>query len=204
MLRLAEPSHDSRTCEATLQISDAVVSLCTVEGRLEGVRFLQVQPAAVVTPAVLDLLKENNVQLARRRRSTAERMQTNRLFVANLTTRNVEQLLAEQPYESSCQTFVSLEAAMSRVVSQLSDGKTLGLMITDLPEAAVWMANQSSGVRAIFGRDEAGVRRANLTIAANLLVIEPTETNNFQMRRLLEVFCATPRQINSEFRTLLT
>ena len=48
-----------------IRIEDTVVTTVQLEGRLQGVRRLHVAAAAVVTPAVRDLLRDRNVELVR-------------------------------------------------------------------------------------------------------------------------------------------
>jgi hypothetical protein len=52
----------SSTVELT--INDKVITLRTIEGKLNGVKQLRVPPRAVVTPAVKDELRMRNVELA--------------------------------------------------------------------------------------------------------------------------------------------
>jgi hypothetical protein len=51
--------------QSTLTIDDRVVSLTTLEGRLEGVQQLMVEPKAVVTPSVRDELRARKIELVR-------------------------------------------------------------------------------------------------------------------------------------------
>ena len=48
-----------------LRLSEKLVTLETLSGRLSGVKQLQVALRAIVTPAVLDLLKDQNIELIR-------------------------------------------------------------------------------------------------------------------------------------------
>ena len=50
---------------STLTIEERVVSLATIEGRLEGIQQLVVPPKAVVTPSVKDELRQKNIDLIR-------------------------------------------------------------------------------------------------------------------------------------------
>lgn len=59
----AASKHSSTTAELTL--SDKVITLRSIEGRLAGIERLVVAAKAVVTPAVKDELKKHQVQLVR-------------------------------------------------------------------------------------------------------------------------------------------
>jgi hypothetical protein len=57
--------HTLATGAGTLALAERLVTVETVRNRLEGVSKVQVAPRAVVTPAVVDLLRERQVQLVR-------------------------------------------------------------------------------------------------------------------------------------------
>ncbi len=50
---------------STLALDERLITLETLRDRLQGVSTLEVKPKAIVTPAVVDLLKERNVTLRR-------------------------------------------------------------------------------------------------------------------------------------------
>jgi hypothetical protein len=52
--------------EAELAVTDKVVSLATLDGRLTGVKRLVVGGRSIVTPAVKDELKDRSIELVRR------------------------------------------------------------------------------------------------------------------------------------------
>ncbi len=65
-LRSGGPSEaPSEASAGSLSLSERLVTLETLRGRLGGVSELRVAAGAVVTPAVVDLLKTHNVQLVR-------------------------------------------------------------------------------------------------------------------------------------------
>ncbi|QDU56785.1 hypothetical protein [Aeoliella mucimassa] len=59
----ASPAAASAT--TTLAITDRLVTLATLEGKLQGVAAVQVGYKAIVTPAVVDHLKEKQITLVR-------------------------------------------------------------------------------------------------------------------------------------------
>ena len=65
------------------------------------------------------------------------------------------------------------------LTGQYSDGN----LITDIPAAAVCLANRQRGVRAALGYSLAAVSEAVNMIAANLLVIDPRSRSLHEMRR---------------------
>ncbi len=58
-----QPTATSGT--RTIVLGERLVTLETVRERLDGVSQVQVSARAIVTPAVVDLLKERQVQLTR-------------------------------------------------------------------------------------------------------------------------------------------
>ena len=63
----AEVDNSAVSLDTTraLRITERLVTLETMRGRLRGVDRVQIGPRAIMTPAVIDLLKENQVQLVR-------------------------------------------------------------------------------------------------------------------------------------------
>lgn len=55
----------AQTAASLLSISDRLVTLETLHGKLNGVAQVKVPSKAVVTPAVVDLLKERKIELVR-------------------------------------------------------------------------------------------------------------------------------------------
>lgn len=59
--------------QETLAIDDRVISLATIQGRLEGVRQVLVQPKAVVTPSVRDELRYKKIEIVRMQSAVASK-----------------------------------------------------------------------------------------------------------------------------------
>lgn len=60
-----EETANAPAAAGTLALEDRLVTLATLEGKLDRVSRLEVRPKTIVTPAVVDLLKERRVQLVR-------------------------------------------------------------------------------------------------------------------------------------------
>lgn len=56
----AAPSQD-----ASLTVSERLVTLATLRGRIDGIRSVRVTKSAVVTPAVHDELRKHGIDLLR-------------------------------------------------------------------------------------------------------------------------------------------
>ncbi len=197
----AAPTQEANAC---LRISGGVVSLSAVEGRLEHVRQLVVSRRAVVTPAVRDELRKRDIELVRDHSSALPGDLAPRLVVANMCSTGVEHLLAELPSEICLLSRSSLSEAISTMATELSNDDTLGLVVTDAPEAAVCLSNRNANVRAIFGLHETSVKRAVSTIAANVLIISSLEKSDFETRSLLRAFLNTSRRIDGALQASLS
>jgi len=90
------------------------------------------------------------------------------------------------------------------MATELGHDETLGLVVTDAPEAAVCLANRNANVRAMYGLHEAGVKRAVSTIAANVLIVAALEKSVFETRSLLRAFLNTPRRIDGALQATLS
>jgi hypothetical protein len=60
---MSPSSVQSTAVDATLSISARVVTVAELNGKLQGVKQVEVPPRAVVTPAARDYLRERGVQL---------------------------------------------------------------------------------------------------------------------------------------------
>ena len=64
--RLGLIESSSQNTGTELSLTDRVVTMRSVEGRLAGINRMTVGPRAVVTPAVKDELKQRHIELVRR------------------------------------------------------------------------------------------------------------------------------------------
>lgn len=65
---------DTTDVDRELALSERLITLGTVQGKLQGISRLRVHPRAVVTPAVVDELKRAKVQLVREQAPTQHRL----------------------------------------------------------------------------------------------------------------------------------
>jgi hypothetical protein len=59
----ASAACEREVAAADLALTEKLITIRTIEGRLTGVKRLIVKPRAIVTPAVRDELKQRNIQL---------------------------------------------------------------------------------------------------------------------------------------------
>ena len=64
-LQAANTVIDAPVVASRLSLQDRLVTTETLRGRLEGITHVDTLPGAVITPAVVDLLRERKITLAR-------------------------------------------------------------------------------------------------------------------------------------------
>jgi hypothetical protein len=184
----ARPAKSNeRDTERTLVLTSKVVSLAEVEGRLKEVSRLIVPRGAVFTPAARDELRKFAVAVASstdgkpsaRLRVVLAAAETS-FEVTGLATALAGEGIAVERIASS-----ELPSAVDMLTRKVVVDKLLGLLITDMPAAALCLANRQRGVRAALAHSLAAVSEAVDMIAANLLVIDPRSRNIYELRRLV-------------------
>lgn len=194
--------------EGQLVVSDRVVTLTQLDGRLNGIRQVVVPPQAVVTPAVLDELARRNVTLSFASAQPESLVQTLRLVVVATGTKfDPARLVAALKKTSFLVVPHTLDCVMAScdvLAHQLSQGKTLGLLLTRYTSPALCLANRLAGVRAVAAVDAVTVRRAAKMVGANLLVVDPEAGSLFSLRQMVTEFCRDGvRQCPEVFRKRL-
>jgi hypothetical protein len=173
--------------ERTLVLTSKVVSLAEVEGKLKEVSRLVVPRGAVFTPAARDELRKFAVAVA----SATDSKSGTRVRVVLAA--------AETSFEPTALTSAlvgegiaieriaagDLTNAVDTLTRKVVVDKQLGLLITDIPAAALCLANRQRGVRAALAHSLAAVSEAVDMIATNLLVIDPRSRNMYELRRFV-------------------
>lgn len=160
--------------DSALKLANSVISLRTIEGKLDKVKQLIVSPKAVITPSVRDELKRHNIQLVREM-TTHTTKSKKQILLANLTNNDVARAIGQLNRDVETLPHKEIESAIAEMARQLSND-LVGVIISDQPEHAVWLANRNVNVRAFVGHDENSVRRA-ARWNANLLSLDNRPTN---------------------------
>lgn len=160
---LAQPASES----SELVIQDRVVTTHLVEPHLDGKRSLRVTARAVVTPAVLDLLRTKKIELVRDSQSPLPKASTDRGAAVTADTAAAPAIAAVSPVLvcGSAVWFNSLsrhlcpqqanvqgcddDAALQRIEAHLSRGGDRAVWLTPRPFAAAVMAQRTSKVAAV-------------------------------------------------------
>jgi hypothetical protein len=202
----AAPTHAAPTPETPpapvpasdgqVTLSERLVTMSVLEGRLAGLRKLVVGPRSVVTPAVRDELARRNVQLlvGTDRATPDVAKESLRLVLvthghrydpANLLAAMRKGSLAVEHQAKDC-----IMATSDLLAAEVAKPDTLGAVLTRHTAAGLCVANRLPGVRAVWGLDPAQVTSVAAAVGANLLVVDPAGGSLFWLKRMLDAFCA--------------
>ena len=170
----------------TLELTSKVVSLAEVEGKLKDVSRLVVPRGAVFTPAARDELRRFAIAVASAT-GGAKTEQARVVLATAETTFEPTHLATAMAGEG-----IAVERIAGKELTSLVDtltrrivvDKKCGLLLTDMPAAAMCLTNRQRGVRAVLAYSVTAVREAVTTIAANLLVIDPRGRSVFELRQV--------------------
>ncbi|HEY2841504.1 MAG TPA: hypothetical protein VGJ26_20260 [Pirellulales bacterium] len=190
----------------TLELTDKLVTLATLENRLIGIDRVALRAGAVVTPAALDELRSHGVTVVRA--AATEATPATRIMltigVAELADKacDVPALIASLS-KSDCAVERIAQTGLASVTAELSDHAARNgrpaLLLTARPTAAACLANRRRGVRAVGGKDARGVLEAIQELAANFVAVDPAALSAFELRRLVSEYCAHwPRPLPKE------
>lgn len=186
---------NDRNSGRTLVLTSKVVSLAELEGKLKDVTRLVVPRGAVITPAARDELRKFAVAVASA--TDGKTIARVRLVLAAAeTTFERTALAAALAGEGIAVELIAsreLASAVDELTRKVVVDKQFGLLITDMPAAALCLANRQRGVRAALAHGLAAVSEAVEMIAANLLVIDPRSRNMCELRRLAREFTRAGR-----------
>ena len=152
--------------DKTLRVTEKLISLSTIEGRLSGISQFVVPQKAVITPSVHDELRSRQIEIIRQDACVKRKC----LLLANFGDKDQAQLLKNEPIEIKPVKCVSIEAAVDDMAKQLTE-TTSGLMLVDQPEMAVCLSNRSTNVRSFVGHNSMIVQRAK-SFGCNLMVVD--------------------------------
>lgn len=178
-----------------LALSNRLVTMADVEGRLSGIRRVVVPARAIVTPAVRDELLRRRVEL---RFASADKAKT-----AAASTVRLEAIVAATGYDpqplAAALKHEKIEVALDRLkcVMATSDRLaeavrrpgTLGLMLTRHTAAGMCLLGRLPSVRPVLAFDAAQAMADAEAIGANVLVIDPRAYAPAALQRLVVEFC---------------
>ena len=209
--------------KATLQLLDTLVTLASLEGRLDGVREVVISPKAIVTPSVRDLLYKKEIRL----QSSEFRVQsseceakdkkhsqpdkTTEVWVAlHQLKREPETLLnflqgqagkgALQPATVVKESFSCIIETTQTASKRLAESDAMrAIIVTNHSAAALVAANRHVAIRAINGENTEQTSQDAAMVGANLLVLHADRLGAWRMKEIARVFLANPKRDCPDF-----
>ncbi len=167
---ITEPVDDSDTVttsnNSVLQVANRVVTLVDLEPRLKDVNVLQVSASAVLTPAVVDELRNRDIQLDRT------------LPVKNVGSPDHDLLMVAPPLQLNGLIGVtkpersSIDETVQEIVlhQQVKNGSAIWLATS--PYAAVCAAGRRTALRVVRLGSSGELRQAVTECQPNVLVVD--------------------------------
>jgi hypothetical protein len=180
------PSHSNSP--RTLAIADRVITMASLSGRLVGVTRVQVRPNAVVTPLVVDWLREQGIGLERHA-PTADSAATSKPFVW---------LVADDEHAARVTPWLDQAAVawqrcpnLDDLITQLTDKSATrprrAIVLTSAWAAVACQANRHPAVRAAAVHSVPMLREAGQQLDVNVLVLDPTQTSSNLILEFIKV-----------------
>jgi hypothetical protein len=193
---VAAPATDvpaaAASTDGELAVTDRVVTMGSIGNRLKAIRRLVVAPGAVLTPAVRDVLRENNIALVRASVDQAGvgsgvRLALVTAFTSFQPAALVDSLRSDDINASVRASDCLIETTTS-LAGEIRQSQTLGVILTSQVAAAICLANRLAGVRAVTGDNAEVVAKAADSVGANLLVVQPRGKSPFQLKQIIAAF----------------
>lgn len=199
------------TRDGELTLPGRVITLADVEDRLEGIRRVVLQPRAVVTPAVRDLLQQRGISVfyggpqAATADAGAKMAHTPTIAVLlvtrRITAQQLDNLLRPEGVTAEYESFECLIRAADRAAQLCRQGK-LVVIITRHMAAEVCLANRLKGVRAIGGRNVQDIAADATSVGANVLVAD-LNAGLFGLKRMIRHFVLASHECPELFQEKL-
>jgi hypothetical protein len=167
-LSIASSASSNSAADAlSLQVGGNVLTLASLDGRLDGVQRVVVGHKTVVTPAAIDALKERSIALVRAD-STFDRRASEVVLVKheNVESAAVEEFLRQLPTKVRSINLTDCE----QLGTQVRPGEA-AILLTNRPYEAACHANRDTRVCAVYPHDPGHLILAMNEVTANVLVV---------------------------------
>lgn len=165
---------------STVTLSERVVTLDMLVRLPAGTRRVTLSPRAVVTPSARDHARDIGLEIVAAAGSAAATSAASRPFaIAHAdcggdASRRCAAIARAVPAAQQLPPSGLADVVAALAAHAARDGGR-GVLLTGRPAVAAILANRHPGVRAIVGRDAAGVARTAAECSANLLVVNPAD-----------------------------
>jgi hypothetical protein len=192
-------SNASSSQAGELVLTDKVITLSLLKGKLTGVSKLVVGERAIVTPAVRDELKQRGIAWSR---SSAQKSGTTTVGLLTAATDDVSAVPLKvlrcpriERIETGAST--SLENTAQDLARHMTARQLPGLLVSNRPYAAVVAASQAQGIRAAIVATTADVAQAAAEAGVNLFVVSPLQTTPTVLKNIAQAIAASARKARS-------
>lgn len=200
---LNSPKEKTQKTEpATLRITDRLLTLASLEGKLAGIRKILVPKQTVVTPAVKDFLRKQKIDLEWSLDSEKQACSRNSskiwlaLHIIPKEPVALIDFLAKQGNvtKESFSCIVKTVHAAVDWARQNPDSRLV--IVSSFAAAAVCLANRYRELRAIRAVGTGQVAADTKEINANLMVIDPYGISPYQLQEYAKSYLQAPWQCN--------
>lgn len=156
-----------------VHLSDRVITLESLKGQLGGAKSIVVHPKAVVTPAVIDILRQQSIRLVRQLpNASAKAARPAPLML--ITGDKQHSILSKRVCSQQATTIAAsaVDSAVSLIAQNLATGKLGAVWCSDSPFASVAATYGHAGLRAIQLADLQDLPRAIEQAQPNVLVLD--------------------------------
>ncbi len=183
----APASPSPSQCDAvpgTLTLPGKVITLDLIERRLQGVQRVLIERKAIVTPAVVDELKQHGIVLERRDGSATRSVAAAGLLIIGPASRReaLSNAIEFTAASNSC------SADVCRIAAHLNTGGTGCVWCTDLPFVALENAFQNKCLRPVLLPAPADLQRAIAQVAPNVLILDDMYWDNPALNEICAAF----------------
>jgi pyruvate/2-oxoglutarate dehydrogenase complex dihydrolipoamide acyltransferase (E2) component len=187
-------------------IPDKVITLDLVERLPQGTSRLTVSRAAVITPSARDRARERGIAIERAAGGGIDAPAARPLVVAHAdagpdAAGRTAEIVRAIPHASRLPA-TGLGDVVNALALHASRDGARGILLTSKPASAVILANRSASLRAVAGRDAAGLLAAATECGANLLVVNPRDLSTTSVGRLATEFVARELTVPADLATV--
>jgi hypothetical protein len=186
------PSNSSAPpTNGSFALSDKLVTLAALDGRLSNTNQLVVSRSAIITPAVKDELKRRGIALIRRDADSQTLAEVRLLAtVANCSfSTSARKSLTQAAHGIEwieCHATNSLVGAIQELTRQVKHRSLPGFVLTSQPIAAALIANRDANIRASSAADLRSLDEAIAQVGANLIAVDPTRISSAVLSRIAQ------------------
>ena len=206
-----KPVKDKKSDDKSkLHLLDSLVTLASLEGRLDDVREVVITPNAVVTPSVRDLLYKKEIRLQTSGFKLQEKVSIVNPEARSSKTETWKVWLGLHDLKREPETLLNylqgngsfvkasfrcIIATVEAAVKQLCESQNnRAIIATNYAAAAMVLANRYASVRAIVGNSPEQTVQDAAQVGANLLVLSVDRLGAYRMREIARAFLTGQKQ----------